>query len=110
MTPDPDPDLIATRVQAVADVTAMHGGVAGEVATYLPGRRVAGVRIDDNRVEVHVVADPVRSLVEIAGDIRNALQPLVGDRTVDVFIGDVDDTGLKPGPALSPAPPADLRS
>jgi hypothetical protein len=42
-------------VLAVDGVAGLHAGTFGEVATYLPGRRVVGVRIGERGVEVHVV-------------------------------------------------------
>jgi len=61
----PDPDTIARAVLDCPDVA----GLSEEVATYLPGRRVAGVvvRGDAAVVEVHIVArwgPPVRSIAE----------------------------------------------
>ncbi|MFD4183444.1 hypothetical protein ACFWPB_20405, partial [Rhodococcus sp. NPDC058514] len=38
-------DLIADAVLAVPGVAGLHGGMFGEVATYLPGRRVLGVAL-----------------------------------------------------------------
>ena len=48
-------DEIAAVALAVPDVTRLHAGRFGEVATYLPGRRVTGVKIGDDLIEVHVV-------------------------------------------------------
>ena len=58
MTPTVDPlapDTIAATVLAVPGVASLHPGTFGEVASYLPGRRVVGVRRDGQTVEVHVV-------------------------------------------------------
>lgn len=55
--PERDPaEVVRDAVLAVPGVVAMHAGAFGEVGTYLPGRRVAGVRLTDDEVEVHVVA------------------------------------------------------
>ena len=43
-------DSIAAAVLAVPGVAALHPGMFGEVGTYLPGRRVTGVRITDDEV------------------------------------------------------------
>jgi len=48
-------DLIEQVVLKVPGVSALHGGLFGEVATYLPGRRVSGIRVRDDVSEVHVV-------------------------------------------------------
>ncbi|MEV8378529.1 hypothetical protein AB0P21_37670 [Kribbella sp. NPDC056861] len=64
-------------------VVGLHGGVFGEVATYLPGRRVAGIRITPERAEVHLTlvwGEPVRATAEIVRDV-------VGELTgVPVFV------------------------
>ncbi|MFC4071786.1 hypothetical protein [Actinoplanes subglobosus] len=58
---------VAVLVRGVPGVQRLHGGLFGEVATYLPGRRVSGIRIAADRVEVHVVLDanvPIRMTAE----------------------------------------------
>lgn len=83
-----DADRIAAVVTDVAGVAALHGGMFGEVATYLPGRRVSGVRISNDRVDVHVslVLDaPIR---DTATAIQRAVAAIV-DLPVDVTIEDI---------------------
>ena len=83
-------DRIASLVEAVPGVVRLHPGAFGEVATYLPGRRVAGVRITDTGTEVHVVADqrvPVRTTAE---RVHRAVAGM-GEGPVHVFIEDIDD-------------------
>jgi hypothetical protein len=41
-----DADRIATAVRASRSIAGLDSGRYGEIATYLPGRRVSGVRID----------------------------------------------------------------
>lgn len=48
-------DRVAAAVLAVPGVHDLHGGVLGEVATYLPGRRVNGVRLRDEETQIHLV-------------------------------------------------------
>ncbi|MEP7161090.1 MAG: hypothetical protein ABI746_08290 [Dermatophilaceae bacterium] len=69
----------------------LHAGAFGEVATYLPGRKVTGVRISEGVTEVHVVVDMGPPLLATATAIRAAVQPLVGTE-VHVFIEDVDQS------------------
>jgi hypothetical protein len=64
--------------------------LVGEAATYLPGRRVAGVRIDDDHVEVHVVARWDAVLPELADGVRQAVAAAAGGRAVSVFIDDIE--------------------
>ncbi|GAB3823274.1 hypothetical protein [Kribbella italica] len=76
-----EPELserIAELTRAVPGVADLHGGVFGEVATYLPGGRVPGVRIRPDHTEVHVSVfwdQPVRATAEA---VRTTVQSLVG--------------------------------
>lgn len=85
----PEPaDLIAEAVTATDGVADMHGGIFGEAATYLPGRRVAGVRQAGDVTEIHVsvlFGFPVRRVAEA---VRDAVAPLV-DGSVHVVVEDV---------------------
>jgi len=84
-----DVDVIAAATLACPAVAGLHAGGPLVVATYLPGRRVDGVRVEDDRVLVSVVllyGVPVRSLER---QVRNALAPHVDGRSVDVHVADV---------------------
>lgn len=96
-------DLVAAVVESCPGVAALSGGRFGEAATYLPGRRVSGVRISDDVIEVHVVARWGMALPELADAIRAACDPLSAGRRVDVVIEDLE---LPPGIQI-PAVPAD---
>lgn len=96
-------EAVAALASAVPGVARLSGGKAGEVATYLPGRRVSGVRILPDSVEVHLVARWVASLPQLAQDVRSALHPLVGDRAVSVFVEDVEVAVLEPS-STGPTP------
>jgi uncharacterized alkaline shock family protein YloU len=81
-------EAIAAAVTAVDGVAELHGGIFGEAATYLPGRRVAGVRIDGDDTEIHVsvlFGFPVR---HTAAAVRDAVAPLVTG-PVHVVVEDV---------------------
>jgi uncharacterized alkaline shock family protein YloU len=76
-------ERVATLVRSVPGVVGLHGGVFGEVATYLPGRRVSGIRITPERAEVHVTlvwGEPVRATAEV---VRDLVAELTG---VPVFV------------------------
>lgn len=81
-------DVIVVMVTTVPGVAAMHSGRFGEVATYLPGRRVAGVRVRADRVEVHVTVTWGADLLTTADAIRAVAEPVAG-RPVHVVIQDV---------------------
>src|SRR3954452_4021578 len=113
----PDPDAIAAAVTGCPSVRGLSGGVAGEVATYLPGRRVTGVRVNPGRVEVHVVARYGAPLQALDSEVRAAVQaaaPVFGGEplTVDVIVADVenpfapDEEEEKPTPELEAGPSA----
>ena len=67
----------------------MHTGAFGEVATYLPGRRVAGVRLLPDLCEVHVVLAWGTSVRDAAAAIRAAVAGAGVHTRVDVTIEDV---------------------
>jgi hypothetical protein len=84
-----DVDAIAEAVAACPSVSRLSGGRFGEVATYLPGRRVTGIRVATGAIEVHVVALWVPSLLAISDEVRTALASLELGRPVQLFIDDV---------------------
>ncbi len=84
-------DLVATATRSVPGVNDLHAGAFGEVATYLPGRRVTGVRIGESVTEVHVVVEMGAPVLATAESIRAAVEPLVGT-DVHVFIEDIDQS------------------
>lgn len=88
MTPV-DPDAVAAAALACEDVVAVTGGLFG-AGTYLPGRRVPGVRITDDGVEVHVVARFGPSMDEIARAVSASVAPVAGGRPVSVVVEDLD--------------------
>ncbi len=100
MTPqvgDPPPsaggqlaDAVAAAAGGVAGVAGLHGGAFGEVATYLPGRRVTGVRLRDQVAEVHVVITWGSHPLTVARQVQAAVAPLVGT-PVHVTVQDIVD-------------------
>ncbi len=87
---DVDAEAVSTAVERCPTVAALFGGALHEVATYLPGRRVSGVRVRDDRVEVHVVVRWGVNVEELDAEVRAAVAPLVGDRAVDVHVADLE--------------------
>ena len=81
-------DVIAQTVLATPGVQALHAGAFGEVATYLPGRRVAGVRTTNGGYDVHVVTTWGSSVMATAEAVRQAVQRVAPGR-VDVTVEDV---------------------
>ena len=86
---DVDVDAVAAVVGALPGVSHLSSGTVPEVATYLPGRRVGGVRVTAGDVEIHVVSR-WGPLPELADAVRTAVRPLVGARTVTVQVDDIE--------------------
>lgn len=89
-----DVDAVALAVQQCPGVSGLDGGRFGEVATYLPGRRVTGVVAGGGRVTVQVRSRWGIPVAGLAAQITAALARVTG-HPVDVVIADIDD----PGPA-----------
>lgn len=92
MSPTPEPaeaQRIHAAVLGCPDVVALSAGPFGEIASYLPGGRVTGVRTDDRRVEVHVVARYGTPLPEVAERIGRALDGLLAGRTLEIAVEDI---------------------
>jgi uncharacterized alkaline shock family protein YloU len=88
----PDPDAIAAAIATCPSVSGLSGGIAGEIATYLPGRRVAGIRIEPGEVEVHVIARYGSAIGAVDSEVRAAVQAAtVEPITVNVVLEDVED-------------------
>jgi hypothetical protein len=106
--PPVDAERVAQAVERVPTVARLWGGSTGaEIATYLPGRRVRGVRVDDGTVEIHVVARWPAVLPEVGEAVRAAAAPLAGGRAVEVVIDDLDVPGLdEPTEPVAELPPA----
>ena len=95
--PAPSPQVVTVSADAIAAavlgcplVVGLSGGRAGEIASYLPGRRVTGVRIGDGAVTVHVVAAYGPTCEQIATQVRQAVHAVVGGLPVMVGIDDLD--------------------
>ena len=84
-----DADAIAAALMACPAVAGLHEGGTRAVATYLPGRRVVGVRVEDQRVLVSVVLASGSSVRTLAAQVRSSLAPHVRGRQVDVHVADV---------------------
>ncbi len=102
-------ELLAAAVAGCADVVGLSEGPFGEVATHLAGRRVPGIRMHEDRVEVHVIARWGVRLPELSEQVRAACAPLAGGRPVDVAVDDLaseEAGGSVPTAELASASPA----
>jgi len=96
-----DAEAVAAAVQGCAGVSALDSGRFGEVASYLPGRRVPGVVVRDRSVLVGVRSRWGVRAADLFAQIASAVAPLIGRRWVEVTIGDIDDP---PAPGRVPPP------
>jgi hypothetical protein len=86
--------------EAVADVVLAHpsvvrlsGGPFGTIASYLPGRRVVGVRLplrETDPVEIAVVARMGSVLPLMAAELGVAVVAVLGPVALDVTVTDVE--------------------
>lgn len=88
-------DVIATAVLGTPGVQGLHPGAFGEVATYLPGRRVTGVRVLDDSCEVHVTLRWGAPFADTSAAVRDAIRPLTTG-PIDVVVEDVASPASPP--------------
>jgi hypothetical protein len=86
-----DVGAVAAAVLVCPGVAALDSGQFGEVASYLPGRKVAGVMVSGGRVKVQVRVRWAVPAPDLGRKITAALVPLTGHYPVDVVIADIDD-------------------
>lgn len=99
---------IAQRVLDHPAVAHLHGGPFGTVASYLPGRRVVGVRVNetDGSVELFVVLWVGVPLRQAVADIRRVVIGVAGPVVVNITVADLysaeDDASEPPGDRAAP--------
>ncbi|MFE2751925.1 hypothetical protein ACFXGA_07955 [Actinosynnema sp. NPDC059335] len=76
---------VEAAVLAHPDVARLDGAIA----SYLPGRRVDGVRVGD-RVELAVVLRPDRPVGEVVSELRALVAGVAGAAPVDVVVADLE--------------------
>lgn len=89
--PPLDPDAIVAATVACPLVADMSAGVLGEVAVYLPGRRIRGLRLDPDGVQIHVVGVFGPRIIEIIQQVRAAVAPLTVGQQLTVLVDDLAD-------------------
>jgi len=77
---------VAAAVLTVPGVIGLHGGMFGETATYLPGRRVPGVRLTEDVTDIHLSV--VYPVFATAQQVRTAVAALVTG-PVNITVEDV---------------------
>ena len=117
--PAPLPERVAAAVLGHPAVARLDGGPFGSIASYLPGRRVVGVRAGEGAaasepVEVAVVVrwPAGASLPVLAEEIAARVRGVAGERPVDVTVADLVPAPISAavpepaggGPAAGPGP------
>lgn len=92
-----DTEAIEQAVVACSGVIGLSGGPTGTVATYLPGRKVTGVRVVGSSVEIHVVGRWDVPVPSLADQVRSQVAPLVRGYTTEIIVEDLSEPVL-PGP------------
>ncbi|UJW31336.1 hypothetical protein L3Q67_40140 [Saccharothrix sp. AJ9571] len=87
--PDTLADEIAGAVLAHPSVVRLAGGAVGGHITYLPGRRVVGVRTAGPGIEIAVVVRLGEPLTGVGAELRERVRRIAGDVPVDIEITDV---------------------
>lgn len=100
-----DVDRIAETVLSTPGVASLHAGAFGEVGTYLPGRRVAGIRQGDDGTHVHVVLHWDAEVLKVGDAVRDAVESLT-QGPVHVVVEDIEDPNA-PDPAAEAAEAAE---
>jgi hypothetical protein len=100
-------DGIAAAVSRCRSVVRLDPGGWRPVATYLPGRRVTGVRVDDESILVSIVLALGISVPAMEAEVRAAVAPYAGGRRVDLHVADVQapdphPASLTPGMVVAP--------
>ncbi|WP_380174032.1 hypothetical protein ACFEMC_04550 [Kineococcus sp. DHX-1] len=93
-------DALSLAVSAVPGVSHLNAGALEEIGTYLPGRRVAGVRVPHDGgvptgpVEVHVVVAPGFAVPRTAREVHDTVARELAGRAVRTpVLVHVDDVG-----------------
>jgi hypothetical protein len=99
-------DAVHTAVSNCPGVAAVGSGTLAALTTYLPGRRIPGIRINPDSVELEIVADWDATAAHIASEIRVAVAGLADGRRIDITIADIVLPGEQPSQdGKGPPPP-----
>lgn len=100
MVADVDLDIVAAMVRACPGVDDLDGGPSNaRLATYLPGRKINGLRLTDDVLTVQIRSVWGVPVTEVAAQIRQALANRTNGRQLDIIVAD-----LSPAPGFEPSP------
>ncbi|MDO4927879.1 MAG: Asp23/Gls24 family envelope stress response protein [Corynebacterium sp.] len=90
--PQPAAAQLEQALLEIPGISGLHSGRFGEVALLYANSRIPGIRIDDDCLEVHVIAEFGVDYQELANSVRevvHAQDEVPGHVQVDVFIADL---------------------
>jgi uncharacterized alkaline shock family protein YloU len=91
-----DPEAVRDATLAIPAVLGMHPGPHGTAATFSAHGRIWGVRLDEARIDVHIVAAVGHQLAEVGRSVREAVYRAVPDYAGDVVVHIEDITAPQP--------------
>lgn len=106
-----DVDGLFLALASCPGVARVGSSGPGALATYLPGRRVPGIRVEQATLTIEIQADWNSSKNELFAAVKHAAGPFAAGRRIDVAVVDIalpggQDTArlhIADGPAASPA-------
>lgn len=84
-----DIDQVAAAVQDCPAVDALVEGPPAMAATYLPRRRVTGIRIEGDVVTIQVRLRWGSTVGQLARQVWRSVSPLAGSHRVDIVVADI---------------------
>ncbi|MEJ3652761.1 hypothetical protein WEH80_07230 [Actinomycetes bacterium KLBMP 9759] len=99
-------EALAAEVLRHPGVVRLDGGPFGTVASYLPGRRLQGVRVGEGAepVELAVVAALGVPLPRLADELGAIVRDLFGPVGVEVTVADVEPAATATGHGVMGGP------
>ncbi|MDG4825903.1 hypothetical protein O7635_28990 [Asanoa sp. WMMD1127] len=86
-----DVEQLAAAVEDCPAVDALVEGPPAMAATYLPRRRITGIRIDGDVVTAQVRLRFGSTVGQLARQVWRAATPLAGPRRVDIVVADISE-------------------
>jgi hypothetical protein len=103
-----DIDAVHAAIAGCPGVSSVGSGTVASLTTYLPGRRVSGIRVNPDSLEIEIVALWGASVGELNTRIRQALAPLVSHRRLDITVADIDLPASPVSPSADQRPESEL--
>ena len=93
-----DVDAVYAAVLGCPGIAGLGSGQIGAMTTYLPGRRLPGLRVTPDCIELEVRMVWGASAAEIGTAIRGAVAQLAPGHRIDVTVADIELPGQPAAP------------